>query len=224
MRNHRARTKASAAPARGEVPTSRGKDRAAQTAARREAILQAALEEFGARGFAATRLDDVARRAGVAKGTIYLYFADKDALFQDIVLTMLTPLVGKLEQLRQLDLPFRAIIEQVIALFVTEVLETDRKNILRLIMTEGPRFPELAEFHYREVVSRAMDALQVLLRRAADRGEIRHPELMMFPQLVVAPALMAIIWNSLFETFAPLDARALLRAHVEILFSEGTAS
>jgi AcrR family transcriptional regulator len=219
MRIHR--TKAAAS---GRASSPRGKGRAAQTAARREAILQAALEEFGARGFAATRLEDVARRAGVAKGTIYLYFADKDALFQDIVRTMLTPLVGKLEQLRQLDLPLRAIIEQVVAMFVTEVLETDRRNILRLVMAEGPRFPQLAEFHYREVVSRAMDALQFLLRRAADRGEIRHPELMTFPQLVVAPALMAIIWNSLFETFAPLDARALLRAHVDILFSEGSAA
>jgi len=199
-----------------------GKDRAAQSAARREAILKAALAEFSAGGFAATRLDDVARRAGVAKGTIYLHFADKEALFQEIVRSMLTPLVGHLENLRNIDVPFRAIAEQIVNLFVSEVLETDRKNIIRLIVAEGPRFPKIAEFHYREVVSRVMAAMQVILQRAVERGEIRHKALAQFPQLLFAPALMTVIWNSLFEQFSPLDARAVLRAHIDILLSERT--
>lgn len=202
--------------------TRRGKDRAAQSAARREAILKAALEEFSAGGFAATRLDDVARRAGVAKGTIYLYFADKETLFQEIVRSMLTPLVGNLEKLRDLDMPFRVIAEQILGLFVSEVLETDRKNIIRLMIAEGPRFPKIAEFHYREVVSRVMAAIQAILQRAVARGEIKHAALAQFPQLLFAPALMAVIWNSLFERFSPLDARALLRAHIDILLSERT--
>jgi AcrR family transcriptional regulator len=204
--------------------TGRGKDRAAQSAARREAILKAALEEFSAAGFAATRLDDVARRAGVAKGTIYLHFADKEALFQEIVRSMLTPLVGHLENLRTLDVPFRVIADQIVNLFVSEVLETVSKNIIRLIVAEGPRFPKIAEFHYREVVSRVMAAMQVILQRAVERGEIRHKALAQFPQLLFAPALMAVIWNSLFERFSSLDARALLRAHIDILLSERTVS
>jgi AcrR family transcriptional regulator len=199
-----------------------GKGRAEQSAARREAILKAALEEFSAGGFAATRLDDVARRAGVAKGTIYLHFADKEALFQAIVRSMLTPLVGGLESLRHVDVPFRAIAEQIVNLFVSEVLETDRKNIIRLIVAEGPRFPKIAEFHYREVVSRVMAAMQAILQRAVERGEIRHNALAQFPQLLFAPALMAVIWNSLFESYSPLDARAMLRAHIDILLSERT--
>jgi AcrR family transcriptional regulator len=214
-----------AAKPRGSAPaarTRRGKDRAAQSAARREAILKAALEEFSAGGFAATRLDDVARRAGVAKGTIYLYFADKETLFQEIVRSMLTPLVGNLEKLRDLDMPFRVIAEQILGLFVSEVLETDRKNIIRLMIAEGPRFPKIAEFHYREVVSRVMAAIQAILQRAVARGEIKHAALAQFPQLLFAPALMAVIWNSLFERFSPLDARALLRAHIDILLSERT--
>jgi AcrR family transcriptional regulator len=206
----------------GKAP--RGKDRAAQSAARREAILKAALEEFSAAGFAATRLDDVARRAAVAKGTIYLHFADKEALFQEIVRSMLTPLVGHLEDLRNVDLPFRTIVEQIAGLFIDEILGTDRKNILRLIITEGPRFPKLVEFHYRQVIVRALAALQVIIQRAVDRGEISHKALAQFPQLLFAPALMTIVWNSLFERFSPLDARALMRAHLDILFSERTAS
>src|SRR5262245_62708862 len=82
--------------------------RAEKSAARRDAILAAALDEFSARGFAAARLDDVARRAGVAKGTIYLHFADKEALFQDIVRSILSPVVGTLEAALTIDLPVRA--------------------------------------------------------------------------------------------------------------------
>jgi hypothetical protein len=104
------------------------------------------------------------------------------------------------------------------------VLETERRHIIRLIIAEGPRFPKIAEFHYREVVSRAMQAMQALLQRALARGEIAHAELARFPQLLFAPALMAIVWNSLFDRFSPLDARALLNAHLGILLSERTAS
>lgn len=199
-----------------------GKDRAAQAAARREAILNAALAEFSANGFSATRLDDVAKRAGVAKGTIYLHFADKEALFQEIVRSMLSPLVGRLEELGNVDLPLRAVIERIVELFIQEILETDRKNILRLIITEGPRFPNIAEFHYKQVIVRALKALQIMTERAVERGELKHDALARFPQLVFAPALMTIVWNSLFERFSPLDARALMRAHLDILFLERT--
>ncbi len=202
----------------------RQKDRAAQSAARRDAILKAALEEFSVGGFAATRLDDVARRAGVAKGTIYLHFSDKEALFQDIVRTMLTPLVSQLEMLRDLDVPFRAIADRIIELFVSEILGSERKNIIRLMVAEGPRFPKIAEFHYREVVGPAMATMQAILQRAVERGEVEHKALAQFPQLLFAPALMTIIWNSLFERFSPLDARALLRAHLDILLFTGRAS
>lgn len=223
MPSNKARKRA--VSAKGDVKSLRkGRDRAAQSAARREAILSAALEEFSAAGFAATRLDDVARRAGVAKGTIYLHFADKEALFQEIVRAMLTPLVGHLENLRNLDAPLRTIVEQIVELFVSEVLETDRKNIIRLMIAEGPRFPKIAEFHYREVVVRALAAVQIIVQRAVERGEIEHKALAQFPQLLVAPALMTIVWNSLFGRFSPLDARAVLRAYVGILFPERTVS
>ena len=70
---------------------------------RRDAILSAALDEFSTRGFEAARLDDVARRAGVAKGTIYLYFRDKESLFQELIRTMLTPLVGTIEAMGEAE-------------------------------------------------------------------------------------------------------------------------
>jgi AcrR family transcriptional regulator len=194
--------------------------RAEKSAARREAVLAAALDEFSARGFAATRIDDVARRAGVAKGTIYLYFRDKEALFQELVRTMLVPIIRALEAPPP-DVPIRALLEAFIDLFVREVYGTKRRAVLRLVMTEGPRFPKLAEFHYRTVVERAMTALRALLERAAERGELKHDALMRFPQLVIAPGIVAIIWSGLFDRFAPLDVAAMMRAHLDILFSKG---
>jgi AcrR family transcriptional regulator len=187
-------------------------------AGRREAILAAALDEFSARGFAAARLDDVARRAGVAKGTIYLYFRDKEALFQDLVRSVISPLIARFETTVEIDLPARVIAERVVDLFVREVYGTRRKDVIRLIITEGPRFPKLAEFYYREVIARVIAAVRALLRRAVERNEIAADALARFPQLLVAPGLMAIIWSSLFDRFEPLDVEALMRTHLDLLF------
>jgi AcrR family transcriptional regulator len=187
---------------------------------RREAILNAALEEFSARGFAAARLDDVARRAGVAKGTIYLYFRDKEALFQELVRSVISPVIARFEASAALDLPARLIAERIVELFVREVYGTRRKDVIRLIIAEGPRFPKLAEFYYREVIARVIPAVRGLLRRAAERGEIGADALARFPQLLVAPGLMAIVWNGLFDRFDPLDVAPLMRAHLDLLFGE----
>src|ERR1700759_14578 len=95
--------------------------RAQRAAERRDAILAAALDEFAAQGFAAARLDDVAKRAGVAKGTIYLYFADKETLFQELIRTQLSPVVGGVIHASHADIPVRIFAEQLIEVFVREV-------------------------------------------------------------------------------------------------------
>jgi AcrR family transcriptional regulator len=196
--------------------------RAERSAARREAILSAALDEFSARGFAATRLDDVARRARIAKGTIYLYFRDKESLFQELIRTMLTPLVGTIEALGQADVPMRELADHIADLFVREVYETRRKDVVRLMIAEGRRFPKLAEFYYREVLSRIIAAMRGLLARAAARGEA-PAGLADFPQIIAAPGLIAIVWSGLFERFEPLDVRAMMKTHLELLFAPRTA-
>jgi len=200
------------------VKPARASNREARSAARREAILAAALDEFSARGFAATRLDDVAQRAGVAKGTIYLYFRDKESLFQELIRTMLTPLVGTIEALGKADLPVSALAEHFADLFVREVYETRRKDVIRLMIAEGGRFPNLAEFYYREVLSRIIAAVRALIARAAARGEA-PAGLVDFPQILAAPGLVAIVWSGLFERFEPLDVRAMMKTHLALLFA-----
>jgi len=195
-----------------------GTPREARRAERRDAILAAALDEFSSQGFAAARLDDVAKRAGVAKGTIYLYFRDKEALFQELIRSMLTPVVGSLEALRDADMPLRAVADQLVEIFVTDIFGTRRRDVIRLMIAEGRRFPNLAEFYYREVLSRILAAMRTLLARAAARGEV--PEaLAQFPQLLAAPGLVAVVWTGLFDRFEPLDVRALMKAHLDVLFA-----
>jgi len=198
--------------------------RADKSALRRDAILSAALEEFSARGFAAARLEDVAQRAGVGKGTIYLHFRDKEALFRELVTTMLVPFIANIEAAPAMGLPIRVVLERLIDLFVREIYSTERRKLIRLIMTEGPRFPQLAEFHYHNVVKRALAAMRALLDAAHRRGELRNDALVRFPQLVVAPCMMAIVWSGLFDRFAPLDVAALMGAHLDLIFGTGGAS
>ena len=213
------RTKAAPADKSANLPaTARLKPREAKSAARREAILAAALDEFSARGFEGARLDDVAKRAGIAKGTIYLYFRDKETLFQELLRAMLTPLVAQIEALGQADIPAEQLARGFVDMFVREVYGTRRQEVVRLIITEGRRFPKLAEFYYREILSRIFTAVRGVLRRAAARGEVPQA-LIEFPQLIAASGVMAIIWSGLFDRFEPLDVRKMMTAHVDLLFA-----
>src|SRR5689334_23726768 len=105
---------------RGSAAGGRTGARAKRSAERRDAILAAALDEFAARGFAATRLDDVARRANVAKGTIYLHFADKESLFEELIRLELGPVVAALEKAAHVEIPLRQMTNQLIDIFVRE--------------------------------------------------------------------------------------------------------
>ena len=194
--------------------------RAAKAAERREAIIAAGLDEFVTRGFAATRLDDVAKRAGVAKGTIYLYFTDKEALFQELVRNALVPLIERMSAPPVAGGSARATLEGFAEGFVRDVVQTRRGDILRLIIAEGARFPSLSEFYYREVVERGMAGMRQLIEYGIARGEIRNPALLQFPQLLVAPAMVAVIWQGLFARLSPLDATAMLRVHIDLIFGE----
>lgn len=197
--------------------------RAERAADRRQAIIEAAFETFIERGFAATRLDDVARQAGVAKGTIYLHFRDKQALFEELVRSAIVPLASRLAAPPPATGSIRAVIEGFAGNFVREVTTTRRGAIVRLVIAEGPRFPAIADFYYREVVSRGLAGMRALIELGIARGEIRESDLKDFPQIVVAPAMVAVIWQGLFGRFAPLDAAAMLRVHLDLIFGKGSA-
>jgi AcrR family transcriptional regulator len=199
------------------VPVS---NRAARAAERRAAIVEAAMEEFIARGFAATRLDDIAKRAGVAKGTIYLHFNDKESMFEELVRIVIVPVVARLTAMPTPVGSVRDLVEAFAGNFLKEVIGTRRGDLVRLIVAEGPRFPSIADFYYREVVSRGIAAMRALIELGVARGEIREKDLARYPQILVAPAMIAVIWHSLFARHAPLDAQDMLRVHLDLIFGE----
>src|ERR1700753_5279 len=200
----------------GAAPSNRS-ERAAE---RRAAIVDAAMEEFVARGFAATRLDDIAKRAGVAKGTIYLHFKDKESMFEELIRTAIVPLVGTLTGPPAAGGSIRDALEGFARVFIQEIATTRRGDIVRLIIAEGPRFPAIADFYYREVISRGLAGMRALIELAVARGEIRIPELARFPQIMVAPAIVAVVWKTLFERHAPWDAMEMFRVHLDLIFGE----
>src|SRR5262249_51591882 len=138
--------------------------------------------------------------------------------------TMLVPLVAGLETARPGDRPVRELIEYFIELFVREGYNTRRRHVLRLVLTEGQRFPTLAEFYYRELVARAMAARRALIQRGVARGELKDDTLVKFPQLIVAPGIVAVMWSGLFDRFAPIDVAALMHAHLDLIFGKERAS
>ena len=208
-----------AAPARAARKPARA--RKIEPAARRQAILDAALDVFAERGFEAARLDDVAGRAGVAKGTLYLYFRDKEALFEELVRGAVSPIIEAVSRAASApDVPTHAVLETFFDLFQSQVLGSKRKLLLRLIIAEGPRFPGVAEFYHREVVTRGIGLMRKVAERAVRKGELAGDAAARFPQLIVAPLILAVVWDSLFARIDPLDVAGLLRAHRQMLMGK----
>jgi len=186
--------------------------------ARLQAILDAALDVFLEKGFAEARLDDVAARAGVAKGTIYLYVPSKQALFEALATSGIGGPIGAIEQkVLALDLPAEAQFRTLFDFLRQEVLGTRRMDIVRLLLREASRFPELAEIYHREVISRGLGLLRGIAERGVASGEFRSDEIVRFPQLAIAPGLVALLWTSLFQRLEPLDVEAMLEAHLALL-------
>ena len=182
-------------------------------------IVAAALACFAERGFAATRLEDVARRAGVTKGTLYLYFPNKEELFKAVVRRTI---VAKIEQSETLLAhspdPASVLLERFIAQWLA-VIETPASAIPKLILSEAGNFPDLARFYLEEVVLRGTALVRKLLVVGVERGEFRPASLEHAAICVIAPMILSMLWRHSFERHAdhPLDAAALCRTHLELL-------
>jgi AcrR family transcriptional regulator len=185
---------------------------------RPQEIVAAAFEEFATKGFAATRLEDVASRAKVSKGLPYLYFKTKEALFKAVVKSVITAHFEVIRaKMEQTELSVEAFLKGPFLAFIQELVTSRRAFIARLLISEGHKHPELTKFYYDQVVSRGIETLQRLIDRGIAQGEFKATPLRDFPQLFVAPVLTAIFWRQLFERHHHLDTDALLRTHIELL-------
>lgn len=187
---------------------------------RPDEILKAALHEFAANGFAATKVDDVARRAGISKGTVYLYFDSKQRLFEAVVRHWILPPLERIETLAQADeISSASLIRHQIATLYTELVGTDLRHILRLMIAEGPRFPDLVEFYYHEIVKRGLAAITRVIDRGIATGEFRPTAARDAPQAVIGAAIMAATWRLLFEERHPVDLAALMKGHCDVVLN-----
>lgn len=193
--------------------------------ARPDEILSAALEVFADRGFAATKLEDVARRAGVTKGTIYLYFANKEALFKALIRQTIVPVIAKGEAIAQAFTgSARDLFERLIREYWRVVGETSLSSIPRLMIAEAGNFPELARFYYQEVVTRGHRLMEGVLARGIKAGEFKKVDLAIATKLGMAPLLHAVVARKAFAACMPedFDVPSYLDTHIE-LFLHGIA-
>jgi AcrR family transcriptional regulator len=185
---------------------------------RPQEIVAAAFEEFAANGYAGTRLEDVAARARVSKGLPYLYFKTKEALFRAVIKSVITAHFDVMRQrMETTTLSSEAFLKGPFLAFLQELVCSKRAFIARLLIAEGHKHPELTKFYYDQVVSRGIETLTRLIDRGVERGEFRPTRLRDFPQLLIAPALTAILWRALFERHHHLDTDGLLATNIDLL-------
>lgn len=187
-------------------------------AARPGEILQAGLEEFALSGLAATRLEDIAQRAGIAKGTIYRYFDSKEDLFMAVVRSRL---VVSLDQFEEMVTNYPGPTDELLKLVLTGIYKqfigNEISGVMRILIAEGPRFPGLVELYHKEVTSKGITILTHIVKRGIERGEIRDGPAAREPRLIMAPTIMAVLWGLTFKAQDPIDIDAYLISHLDMI-------
>ena len=183
-------------------------------------ILNAALDVFAARGFAAAKLDEVAARAGVSKGTLYLYFESKEELFRSVVRGLLLPNVAMAERrIAEHKGSASELLRALVTTFGRVIAESKLGAIPKLVIAEATTFPDLAKFYYDEVIKRGMRAIGGLIERGAEAGEFRLIAPEQFLPLLMGPLLVLVVWKHGFEKagIPPLPLEAVLNEHANSL-------
>src|SRR3989441_12879496 len=182
-------------------------------------IVAAALELFAERGFAATKLAEVARRAGVTKGTLYLYFDSKEALFKAMVRETIVPVIAQGEALaRSFTGSARELFERLVREYWRLVGETALAGIPKLMMAEAANFPELARFYYEEVVTRGHRLMAGVIERGIKAGEFRPVNVMVAAKLAMSPLIHATVARRAFASCMPetFNVQQYLDTHIDL--------
>lgn len=204
---------ASSANAESKAPRRRRKD------ARPSELTAAALDLFVEKGFAATRLDDVAARAGVSKGTLYLYFDSKEALFKAVIEEGIVPRLAAAEQLLAAHTGSSAsLLRDLLNGWWQQIGGTGLAGVVKLVVAEARNFPEIAQYYHDKVIVRGRALLREALQRGIDSGEFRRLDLESAIDVIIAPLLMLAIWRcSLCFCGQNADPAVYLKTHFDLL-------
>jgi len=188
--------------------------------ARPSELTAAALALFVEKGFSATRLEDVAARAGVSKGTLYLYFDSKEALFKTVIQEGILPVVAENEAIaaKHTGTSFD-LLEKLLDNWWGKIGLTNFAGIPKLMVAEARNFPEVAQFYYENVICRGRALVGAALERGMAAGEFRRMEVETTIDVVIAPILMLLIWRFSMACCqsGESDSRLYLQIHMDIL-------
>jgi AcrR family transcriptional regulator len=195
------------------VPRRRKRDRPPE-------ILAAALALFAEKGFAATRMEDVAARAGISKGTVFLYFPSKEELFRAVVRHDLLPVLAAAEVLVATHQGSAAELLRLLAGRLGAVLATDLAAIPKLVLAESGNFPSIAQFYAEEVVQRGVALMESVLGRGMASGEFRQlPPRAVLPSLF-GPLLMLALWRfslGRHSQAVSFDPEEVMATHLDLI-------
>lgn len=181
-------------------------------------IIDAGMKEFALNGLAATRLEDVAKRAGIAKGTIYRYFDSKEDLFLAAVRSRVVLSIEDADSvIIQFDGPSDQLLRIVLQKFYREFIETDTSALMRILIAEGHRFPNLVALYHAEAISKGMSIFSKIIERGVARGDLREGPATIEPRIIIAPAIMAAVWKLTFDAHDPLPLEQFIDAHLDML-------
>src|SRR5688572_1384280 len=167
-------------------------------------IVEAALSVFAEKGFAAAKLEDIARRAGVSKGAIYLYFETKEDVFRAVVGQAIAPNVGAVKAMAAAHPgPLADLLRSVTTHIAAVVSHTPLGGVLKMVVGEARNFPEIARVWHDELVSQALGAMAEAIAAAQARGEVKPGDPRIYALQLISPLLMAVLWR---ETFVPVGA------------------
>jgi AcrR family transcriptional regulator len=186
---------------------------------RPQEIADAAFKTFAEKGYAATRIDDVARRAGVSKGLTYLYFKTKEELFQAVVKSVVVRRVDALvEAVETTELSSEEFIRGPLLEFMKHVPGSPIAIVIKLLIAESARHPDLVDYYFDNVVAKGLTAISRFVDRGIERGEFRRTAVNDLPQVVLAPMMLSIIWRLMF-TDRELDTDKLMETQVDMLLA-----
>ncbi len=182
-------------------------------------ITDAAFEVFAEKGYTGARVEEVAQRAGVSKGLLYLYFKTKEDLFKAVVKSVVIRRVDSLlAAVEETELSSEAFMRGPLLEFMKRVPGSPVAVVIRLLIAEGHRYPDLVDYYWDNVVSKGLGAIRGFVERGVSRGEFRRSDVTEFPQLFIAPVMVSTIWTILFTKRA-LDTDKLIETQLEMILA-----
>lgn len=187
---------------------------------RKQIILKAALDEFFERGFSAARMDDIAQRADISKGTLYLYFSSKEALFEGLVDSIARPNLERIRAAVSANISVPDAVRAMLALVPTMLTTSNLPRLMKIIIGESNAFPKVVKSYRQNIIDPLLNTVSTILENAQKRGEIQIGDPALTARLLFAPIAFSGMWQIVFgrdpEAYIDLDAQMKLHAEMFI--------